>query len=126
MVDVIINAIGGRALLIICGVLLAVCVGLGMSLQTTNALLDAAQSRQDVLGEKLRTQNSAVRKWKAAAEEQAEKVRQAAQQREKVRVVTVERVREITVAAVPAPCPEAVRWAADQAVEFNRRWEAGE
>ena len=125
MIDVILNAIGGRVLLYVGFGLLIICIILGVALEITSSRLDAAQARTGLLGSLLGMQNQAVRKWKAEADKQAQAVAQAAQQRERVRTITVERVREVERAVIPQECPAAVKWAAEQALIFNAEWEAG-
>ena len=124
MIDLITNIIGVRALLIVTAALLAVCIGLGVTVRIQSAQLDAAQARQESLGEKLATQNRAVSQWKAEANKQAARVQEAAKRAERVRTVTIERVRTVTVAAIPPACPDAVKWGAERALEFNKRWES--
>lgn len=133
MVDVILNAVGGRVLLYISAALLIVCIGLGVAVEIQDMRLLA--SKADVkrleaekanMAEKILDQNLAVLDWKAKAEEQAQRVKASQAQAEKVRTITIERVREVTVATIPAACPDAVRWAAEWGIAFNRRWEAGE
>lgn len=108
--------------MIIAAALLLICIGLGVTVEIQAARLDAAQARQESLGDKLATQNRAVTAWKAEAAKQTERVKIAAKRAEKVRTVTVERIRTVTVAAIPSTCPEAVKWGAEHAIEFNKRW----
>ena len=104
MIDLITNIIGVRALLIVTAALLAVCIGLGVTVRIQSAQLDAAQARQESLGEKLATQNRAVSQWKAEANKQAARVQEAAKRAERVRTVTIERVRMLSNGAL------SVRW----------------
>jgi len=114
---------GLQALIYVTAALLIICIGLGVTVEIQSARLDAAKARQDVLGDKLATQNRAVTIWKAEADKQAQRVKEAAKKAERVRTVTVERVRTVTVAAIPPACPDAVKWGAEHALEFNKRWE---
>lgn len=131
MVDIIINAVGGRLLLYISAGLLAGCIGLGITVKIQSSALTAsvAEAKRLVaekknLGDKIAEQNRAVADLQAKGEEQAQRIKAAEHLAARVRTITVERVREAAAAPVPADCPAAVRWAADRAVEFNRRWEA--
>lgn len=130
MVDAILNAVGGRVLLYISAGLLIICVGLGITIEIQSSRLTASkadvkrlEAEKGNLAEKILTQNLAVLKWKAEAEEQIQRVKAAQRHAEKVRTVTVERVREVTVAAIPQSCPESDAWAIDWGLQFNARWE---
>lgn len=114
---------GLQTLIYVAGGLLIICIGLGVTVEIQSTRLDAAKARETALGDKLATQNRAVATWKAEADKQAERAREAARKAEKVRTVTVERVRTITVATIPPACPDAVKWGAEHALEFNNRWE---
>lgn len=131
MVDIILNAVGGRMLLYISAGLLAACVALGVTVTIQSFALTAAaaeakrlEAEKASLGDKIAAQNRAVAALKAAGEEQERRIRAAAASAARVRTITVERVREVAAAPVPTVCPDAVSWAADRAVEFNHRWEA--
>lgn len=133
MVDVIINAVGGRVLLYISAALLIACIGLGVAVEIQGSRLTVSradvkrlEAEKGTLAEKILAQNLAVLDWKAKAEEQAQRVKAAQAQAEKVRTITIERVREVTVATIPPACPDAVRWAAEWGIAFNKRWEAGQ
>ena len=117
---------GLQGLICLVAVLLISCAGLGATVAIENARLDAAKARQEALGNELTTQNLSVEKWKDEAEIQKQRVEAATAQGEKVRTVTVERVRTITVASIPSTCPDAIKWGAQQALEFNKHWESME
>lgn len=117
------SPIGIQVLLYAVAVLLSLCIGLFAVVEVQSARLDAAKARQESLGDKLATQNRAVTKWKAEADDQAARARAAAVKAEKVRIITVDRVHTVTVATIPPACPDAVKWGAEHAQEFNRRWE---
>jgi len=87
-----------------------------------NAKLDAAKARQAALGDKIAVQNQAITTWKAEADKQAQRIHEAARKAEKVRTVTAIRIRTVSVAAIPSTCPDAVKWGAEHALEFNKRW----
>jgi len=129
MFDLIIGLITGTyGKQIVIGIIIALLLiigGLGVTLWVQNARLDAANARYNTIGDKLAIQNSAVNKWRAEAEKQKSKVQSAAKKAEKIKVVTIERIEFITKTPVPASCPEAVRWGAERAMEFNTRWENG-
>jgi F0F1-type ATP synthase membrane subunit c/vacuolar-type H+-ATPase subunit K len=114
---------GISALLYVAAGLLVTSLGLGVEVKIQAAHLDAAKARQESLGDKIATQNRAISTWKSAAEIQAHRAVEASQRAEKVRVVTTERIRTITLLPVPVACPEAVQWGADQAIKFNKHWE---
>lgn len=133
MVDIILNAIGGRILLYISIGLLATSVILGTtvkiqssSLTASKATIKQLQAEKASLGDKISEQNRKVAEWVAKAKDQEEKARTAQAKAERVRTITVDRVREVTVATIPQSCPDAVKWSVDHAIEFNKRWEAGE
>ncbi len=114
---------GVKALIYAVIALVIGCINLFVVVEIQSARLDAASAREAALGDKLNDQNRAVAEWKAAAGRQADRVSAAAKKAEKIRTVTIDRVRTITVASIPPACPDAIKWAADQAVAFNQRWE---
>jgi len=127
LVNLIIRSPWGlQALLCAAAVLLIACIGLGVTVEILGVRLDAAQARQAALADRIATQNQAITAWKAEADKQAQRVREAARKAEKVRTVTALRVRTISVAAIPTACPDAVTWGAKHALEFNKRWEEKE
>lgn len=114
---------GLQALIYLAAGLVITCIGLGVMVEIQSTRLDAASAREAALGDKLNDQNRAVAEWKAAAGRQADRVSLAGQKAEKIRTVTVERVRTIAVAKIPPACPDAIKWAADQGAAFSLRWE---
>lgn len=114
---------GMQALLYVSIGLLVTCIGLGVTVEIQSSRLEAAAARQEALGDKLAAQNRAVGVWKSEADLQKNRAKAAAVQAEKVRVITVEKVREVATAQIPFECNEAVKWGALQAQEFNKRWE---
>ena len=122
MIDIIINALGGRVLLCACVALLVISIGLGVTVKIQSAQLDAAKARQESLGDKLASQNRAVATWRAEADRQVIAAKAAVKRSRKVRTVTLERIRTITVAAIPPSCPDAIVWGAEHALEFHKRW----
>jgi len=115
-----------QALLYTCAGLLIAVITLWTVVTVQSSRLDAAQARQESLGDKLAVQNRAVRTWRAEADKQAQRVLTAQAAAEKVRTVTVERVREVTVAAIPQSCPESDGWLINWGLQFNARWEAAQ
>lgn len=122
-----------QALLYTCAGLLLICIGLGVAVEIQSTRLTAAnatigklQAEKKSLGDQIITQNRAVEQWKAEADKQAQRAVDAAQKAETVRTVTVERVREVTVAAIPQSCPESDGWLINWGLQFNARWEAAQ
>jgi len=128
VMDFLVNLItrspwGLQALLYAAAVLLIACIGLGVTVEIQDSKLDAAKAQQAALGDRIATQNQAITAWKAEADKQTQRVNEAARTAEKVRTVTALRVRTVSVAAIPTACPDAVKWGAEHALEFNKRWE---
>ncbi len=113
---------GLQALLYAAAALLIACIGLGVTVDIQSARLDTAKARQAALANKIATQNQAITTWKAEADKQTQRIHEAARKAEKVRTVTAMRVRTVSVAAIPTACPDAVKWGAEHALEFNKRW----
>lgn len=120
-----------QALLYTCAGLLLICIGLGVAVEIQSTRLTAAnatigklQVEKKSLGEQISTQNRAVELWKGAAVYQAQRAEDAAKKAEQIRTVTVERVREVTVASIPQSCPESDGWLINWGLQFNARWEA--
>lgn len=131
MTEILLNTIGGRALLYISAGLLVICITLGVTVEIQDSRLAACratigqlQAEKKSMGDQIITQNKAVDMWKRAAVYQAQRAADAVQKAERVRATTIERVREVTVAAIPQSCPESDAWAIDWGLQFNRRWEA--
>lgn len=122
-----------QALLYTCAGLLLICIGLGVAVEiqssritAANATIGKLQAEKKSLGDQISTQNRAVEQWKGAAVYQAQRAEDAAKKAEKIRTVTVERVREVTVAAIPQSCPDADAWAIGWGLQFNARWEVAQ
>lgn len=113
-----------RILAYILAIALLVIVLLVAKVRIQSARLEVAAKTIAVMGERIDLQNQAVERWKTAAEQQATKSTEAVKRAAQVRTVTVERIKIITSASIPQDCPAAVRWAAEQGVDFNYRWEA--
>lgn len=105
-------------------VIAVLCIGLlAVKVRLQAARLDVAASTISVMGERIDLQNQAVERWKSAAEQQAAMASEAAKRAAQVRTVTVERIKTIAAAPIPNDCPDAIRWAAEQGVDFTLRWE---
>jgi hypothetical protein len=130
VIDTIINAVGGRALLIIVAALMVVLIALSVRNGILSVRLDAAQAKNKTqtvqlaaIGQQISAQNNAVDQMLANAAQQAERLKAASAAAGKVQDITGQRIKYVDRAAIPTACIEAITWGAGHAVEIGRQWE---
>jgi len=133
MIDVIINALGGRVLLFAAAGLLLLSMGLSVAFEVQSSRLDTARAekqvdktRLQVAGGQIAAQNAAVDQMLRNAQVQADRLHAAEAAASQAQVVTQERIQYVDRAAIPTVCPDAVAWGVNHAVEIGKRWEQGE
>lgn len=111
-----------RALLIAVAVLLLLSTALGLRLRIVTLQRDNARLQVDDLGAVISFQNGKVAEWKAAADRQADQVRQAQQAADRARIVARQRLARLQALPVPTDCSGAIAWGAVQARELVKGW----